>query len=62
MLRTSREITREWLSKGMEGIWNQLVPIDSLSCGVYAKENHAIPEPNTDMSQGDVLEICRLTR
>ena len=54
MLRTSRETTREWLSKEMAGIWNQLVLIDSLSCGVYAKENHVILEPMTAMSQGDV--------
>ena len=62
MLQTSRETIREWLSKEMAEIWDQLVPIDSLACGVYAKENHAILEPKTAIRQGDTLEICRLTR
>ena len=62
MLQTSREITREWLSKEMVGVWDGLVPIDNLACGVYAKENHAILEPKTAMRQGNTIEICRLTR
>ena len=62
ILRTSRETTREWLSKGMAEIWNQLALIDSLSCGVCARENHAILEPKTAMRQGDALQICPLTR
>ena len=49
MLQTSRETTGEWLSKEMAGIWIQLLPIDSLACGVYAKENRAILEPETAM-------------
>lgn len=60
ILRTSRETTRESLSKEMAGIWNQLVPIDSLSCGVCAKENHAILEPKTAMRQGDALKSVDL--
>ena len=47
MLQTSRETTREWLSKEMAEIWGRLVPIGSLVCGVCAKENHAILEPKT---------------
>ena len=62
ILRTSRETTREWLSKEMAMIWDQQLPVDSLSCGAYAKENHAILEPKTAMRHGDALEICRLTR
>ena len=62
MLQTSRETTREWLSKEMAGIWDGLVPIDNLAYGVYAKGNHAILGPKTAMRQGDTIEICRLTR
>ena len=62
MLQTSKVTIREWLSKEMVEIWDRLVPIDSLACGVYAKENHAILEPKTAVRQGDTLKICLLTR